>query len=298
MDISSSDADTLATLAKILRGHDHPFTIVGQAAHRWMGCGGCVDEALDLLLRDHQLASIASSLVQSGQWSYFDTSEKSGPSSHLIPYNRLMFLNYCGEAEEVLELAPHIQESFGFIYIRLWSEKTFHLKVDEVSWFGVPALFYGQAVIAEERFAPQNCGLDHPVPGPALLSAYGGHYYLAGKLDGNVILVPNIASYLDALVYHDAQYRSSKPRLALISAWQIRNLTRYLYLELPKCRLQVLIEVEAESEKFLEDYFNKYKRKPRSEFSGVFRDKNSSFNGYFSTKGHSRMREVMVSHLG
>jgi hypothetical protein len=50
--------------------------------------------------------------------------------------------------------------------------------------------------------------------------------------------------------------------------WQIRNLTRYLYLEVPHQRDVILFQVEEETESYLQDYFKRYKRKPHTLFLG------------------------------
>jgi hypothetical protein len=63
-------------------------------------------------------------------------------------------------------------------------------------------------------------------------------------------------------VYHATHYQTSKPRLAFIAGWQIRNLTRYLYLEFPTQKNAILFLVEAETEKYMDSYLKNYKRKP------------------------------------
>ena len=71
--------------------------------------------------------------------------------------------------------------------------------------------------------------------------------------------------------YHVTQYKHSKPGLASIASWQIRNLTRYLYLELPHQQLPLLIELE--EHEFMHDYLQSDKRKPffcLSESAGVW----------------------------
>jgi hypothetical protein len=77
------------------------------------------------------------------------------------------------------------------------------------------------------------------------------------------IFILSIPAYLDALVYHTTHYQTSKPELVSIADWQIRNLTRYLYLELPHQKNAILFQVEAETEKYMESYFEGYRRKPR-----------------------------------
>jgi hypothetical protein len=47
----------------------------------------------------------------------------------------------------------------------------------------------------------------------------------------------------------------------LLASWIIRNLTRYLYLELPHQQLPLLIELE--EDEYMEEYLRDYKRKPR-----------------------------------
>lgn len=135
--------------------------------------------------------------------------------------------------------------------------------MDTVTWFGVPCICYGKAILVEEHYNPVPERTDGWGVGPILMSSYDGRSLKFGQVADDSILIPAIASYLDALVYHRTKYRSCRPQLALVSGWQIRNLTRYLYLEQPKRRIEVLFNVEADTEKHLERYLATYKRKPR-----------------------------------
>jgi hypothetical protein len=74
------------------------------------------------------------------------------------------------------------------------------------------------------------------------------------------IFIPSLPAHLDALIYQATQYRHSKPELAELASWEIRNLTRYLYLELPHQQLRLLIEIEEDD--FIDHYLQNYKRKP------------------------------------
>ena len=263
MDWSDIDKDIMTSLFSILEEFDHPFTIVGQLAHRWMGCGGCCDEAIDLLLRDDQLTSISQRLVESGKWEYFDPHINRHGNALLSRFDRMDFLDYYSDADLVLEIDATIASQWSFNYIRIWSEQTYHLKVDEVSWSKVPALFYGEPLVAEESFHPAADRTDSWFFGLNLLSHSNGKLFTAGQLDGNHLVVPNIPSYLDALIYQITQYNTSKPGFSFIARWLVCKLTRYLYLELPGRRSQVLLQVEAETEPFLDQYLDNYKRKPR-----------------------------------
>jgi hypothetical protein len=283
------EPDIMALVFTILKRFNHPFILVGQAAHRWMGCGGCVDDAIDLLLRDDQLGLIAAAFIHSGYWSLFDAQFKRGNyktgflKSELEDHEKHQqrkeleefqkpendeksevdtFLSYCRDADGVLRLTIETNQKWPFNHIRLWSEQTFRLKVDGPLWIEIPALFYGQSLLAENDFHPTTDRTDGWFFGPALLSHYDNRLITVGEVKDNNLFIPSIPSYLDALVYHATRYSKIKPSLAFISQWQIRNLTRYLYLELPKRRIQILFEVEADTERFLENYLNNYKRKP------------------------------------
>jgi hypothetical protein len=83
-----------------------------------------------------------------------------------------------------------------------------------------------------------------------------------GKSPSNAhpILVPSLPAYLDALVFHETHYKKSKPGFKLLASWIMRNLTRYLYLELPHQQLPLLMELE--EDEYMEEYLRGYKRKP------------------------------------
>lgn len=76
------------------------------------------------------------------------------------------------------------------------------------------------------------------------------------------LLIPETVVYLDSLLYQRNNYRESKPELASISNWQIRNLVRYLYLELPRQNNTLLFQLSGDTENYMGSYFQGYKRKP------------------------------------
>lgn len=77
------------------------------------------------------------------------------------------------------------------------------------------------------------------------------------------IYIPSIPAYVDALVDQYRLYKAgSKPALAYYATWQLKNLTRCLYLELPHQKNTILLEIEGRNERYLEQYFGNYKRKP------------------------------------
>jgi hypothetical protein len=254
-----------------------------------MGCGRCVDDAIDLLLRDDQLGLIAAALIHSGYWSLFDAHAKRRNYKNRLLKSELedhekhqqrkereefqtpeddekpdvdTFLSYCRDADGILRLTMEANQKWTFNHIRLWSEQTFRLKVDGPLWIQIPALFHGQSLLVENNFHPTTNRTDRWFFGPALLSHYDNRLITVGEVKDNKLLILSIPLYLDALVYHTTRYSKIKPSLAFISQWQIGNLTRYLYLELLKRRTQILFEVEADTERFLENYLNNYKRKP------------------------------------
>jgi len=98
-------------------------------------------------------------------------------------------------------------------------------------------------------------------------SAHPNAIFFPGLLRGksashpNPILVPNLTTYLDSLIYHAIHYKTKKPGLWAVSLWQLKNLTRYLYLELDHQQLPLLIELE--EYEFTEAYLGRYVRKPR-----------------------------------
>jgi hypothetical protein len=50
--------------------------------------------------------------------------------------------------------------------------------------------------------------------------------------------------------------------LASVANWQIRNLVRYLYLELPHQKNALLFQLSEEAENYMGSYLEGYKREP------------------------------------
>ena len=85
-----------------------------------------------------------------------------------------------------------------------------------------------------------------------------------GKSPSNphLVFVPSLPAYMDALVYHTTRYRGSKHGLALLSAWIMRNLVRFFYLEQP--HQELLLFIEMEEDEYIQEYLSDYKRKSLS----------------------------------
>jgi hypothetical protein len=58
-------------------------------------------------------------------------------------------------------------------------------------------------------------------------------------------------------------YAESKPELARNASWFIRNLTRYLYLEVSPRRHAIAFQLDEPYDTMMEEYTSKYRRKPR-----------------------------------
>ncbi|KAF2454309.1 hypothetical protein BDY21DRAFT_353607 [Lineolata rhizophorae] len=162
-----------------------------------------------------------------------------------------------------------VQES-EYELLRIWREESYRISVDQCSTVEVPDVYSWNCFLVEEIYHPAIDRLDGWWYGPDTLTKPNGKCILppqlprgkSSKHHGSV-LIPSIPAYLNALDYHTTEYRHSKPALSQIGSWQIRNLTRYLYLELPHQQNTLLFELEAKTNEFLFQYLKHYKRKPR-----------------------------------
>lgn len=77
---------------------------------------------------------------------------------------------------------------------------------------------------------------------------------LSGKriLNNYTILVLSLPVYLTAFIYYVRHFKYSNLGLASIALQQIRNLTQYLFLELPHQQFPLLKELE--EYEFMDDY--------------------------------------------
>lgn len=271
-------------IVDIMASHHHPVVLVGSSAQRWMGSAGCLTLIYELLIKDSALQSISTALVQSGHW--LRTSPPSQPS--LSVHDELRKLKY---ADFSLERTK-IEDENEYAYLCLWSESTYHINVDECPFIEVPDFYPWYNVLIEEKWHP-CLGTDREDGwwyGPQLIASTNQpnvperavapqtfHPRLPrGKSPSNphLIFVPSLPAYMDALVYHTTRYRQSKEGLALHSAWIVKNLVRYLYLELPHQQLPLLMEMEEDG--YMEEYFKDYKTKPFFVYGiaeGVFESK-------------------------
>jgi hypothetical protein len=272
-----------ATILGVLESHKHPFMLVGVIAHRWMGCASGVDEGFDIVLRNDQLKTIVIDIINTGLWSPFDAAAEreifeAYPSNKKErkeeTYARQMLLNHCCDADAVLQRTN--PQDARFEYLRIWSEDTYHIKVDQCPVIEVPDIYPWNCCLVEEELHPAARRDDGWWYGPYTLdgakaagrSIFGPVIPVEGPKNSSPIFIPRIPAYLDTLVSQAMRCQKSKPQLHSFAQWQIRNLTRYLYLEVPHQRDVILFQVEEETESYLQDYFKRYKRKPHTLFLG------------------------------
>lgn len=266
---------TIDHVLEIPNKYSHPFILAGNVAHRWMGCASYVDGCFDIVLRKSQAPCIVTDLFETGYRTKVDCHTEYG---HILESEadckvtedgeHVKFLRYLCEADMVLKWIGI--EGIGFSYMAIWTDETFHIDVDKCVLVEVPELHPWSPFLVEKEFHPALRRDDGWFYGPNTLDDAGDSYRIfstifhraKGAQNTIPINVLSIPAYLDALVYHTTHYETSKPELASIADWQIRNLTRYLYLELPHQREPLLFQVEAETENYMLPYLARWKRKP------------------------------------
>lgn len=255
----------------ILESYQHPCIIIGRNAHRWMGSAGMCSSTCDMLVRDYQLQSMAADLIKTGRWERIN--EGPFPYSDTHPDSE-------NDADVVLRktTVEHDPDyvDFELNLLCLWSEATYRINVDDCPTIEVPDFYTLNHVLIEEDWHPAaqrtdgfwygpcphvNSKLQNIpewlTPQPLFVKRHPRGKSPSKKTP---IFVPTLPTYLDALIYHVIHYEESRRGLSSESSWQIENLTRYLYLELPHQHLPLLIELE-ESE-FMEKFLRAYVRKP------------------------------------
>lgn len=265
-----NQASNIDHIFEALKRHEHPFILVGTASSRWMGSRGCFDEAFDIVVRNHQLIEVVHDLIQTGHWVVFDAQAAPQENHCLEKFgsNDQRFLNHCCEADAVLERVDQHIDTFA--RLRLWSEDSYRIRVDECPLVEVPDLYAWNTFLVEEKYHPASNRTDGWWYGPDTLTNTQGHIVLPpnkprGRSPNNTtpIFIPSIPTFLDALVDQKRLYKAGcKPALAFYAGWQLNNLTRYLYLELPHQKNTIQFEVEARNEGYLEQCFVNFKRKP------------------------------------
>ncbi|KAF2189856.1 hypothetical protein K469DRAFT_723733 [Zopfia rhizophila CBS 207.26] len=255
--LGSGRAGSIDHVFDILTAYDHPFIVVGVSAHRWMGCAAQIisDEGFDMVLRNNELDAIAADLVKTGHWTVHHEGPKSFPTG---PYANL---NY--DVDVVLERTDVEHGSNEYRCLRLWYEKTYRINVDQCLTVEVPDVYPWVTILFEEKYhlaiyrddgwwyGPHlHCDSKAPnFPSNSRTSNLFPPHLPRGKSPSNShpILIPSIPAYLDALIYHNTQYKDSKPRLSF----------------LPHQRLPLLLELEGNNNRFMDYYLQHYKRKPR-----------------------------------
>jgi hypothetical protein len=256
-----------ATILGVLKSDKHLFMLVVVITHRWMGCASGVDEGFDIVFRNNQLKAIIVDTVNTGHWSLFDAAaERKIFEAYLSnkkerrdeTYARQMLLNHCCDADAVLQ-RTNLQDA-RFEYLRIWSEDTYHIKVDQCPVIEVPDIYPWNCYLVEEELHPAARRDDGWWYGPYTLdgakaagrSIFGPVVPVEGLKNSSPIFTPRIHAYLDTLASQVMRCQKSKPQLHSFAQWQIRNLTRYLYLDVPHQRDVILFQVEEETESYLQ----------------------------------------------
>ena len=155
--LDSQDIGVIDHFLDALNRHKHPFVLVGNIAHRWMGCPSAADEGFDIVLRTGQLNVIVAHLIETGHWALFDSHRElelieSKPFGPARPREDEELLRYCCDADVVLRQVD--LAGFRFEYVRVWSEDAYRINVDDCSFVEVPGLHPWMAVLVEKEHHP------------------------------------------------------------------------------------------------------------------------------------------------
>jgi hypothetical protein len=246
---------------EIMASHNHPVIMVGRSAHRWMGALGFLVTNCDFLIRNSALESIASSLVRTGHWEVHEIGLDA--TVHPLPPDN--------NTTDLVLRRTEKQDRDEIQYLSLWSETTYRISVDCCPLVEVPDFYPWHPILVEEKWHPaidqggwwygprlhwNTKVFDPPETITGLCKYFGGLPRGKSPTNNHTVHVPSLPTYLDALIYHDTHYHHSKPDLASESSWEIRNLTRYLYLELPHQQSRPLIELK--EHEYMKNYLQKY----------------------------------------
>lgn len=250
----------LDEICPVLRAHNHPLIAVGLVAHRWMGARGFTDyPIIDILLRNSQLHSITSDMVRTGHWKAFDAQQ-------LQALPMCSELGQLREADMVLERTHH--ETLQIYYLRFWSEETYRINIDSCLLIEVPDVYAWRPYLIEEEYHPAISRKDGWWFGPDIRPKPTDCIFPTlphGKPLGSSeqIFIPSIPTFIQAMWSQQLDYAKSKPELARYASWFIRNLTRYLYLEVSPRRHAIVFQLDEPYDAMMEEYVAKYTRKPR-----------------------------------
>jgi hypothetical protein len=250
----------LDEICPVFREHNHPLILVGLVAHRWMGGRGFTGyPVIDVLLRNGQLHSITSDIVRTGHWKDVDAQDL-----QKLPMN--IELGQIHEADIVLERTHH--EMLQIYYIRFWSEETYRINIDSSRLIEVPDVYAWRPYLIEEEYHPAINRKDgwwfgpyiRPKPTDCILPKLPHGKPLGSS---EQIFIPSIPTFIQAICSQKVDYAESKPNLACYAPWFIRNLTRYLYLEVSPRWDAIVLQLDDPYYEMMEEYLSKYKRKPR-----------------------------------
>ena len=258
----------LDEILTIFEKHNHPFIIVDNLAMRWMGCKNLAQlvsvlfrlsfdryklimaQDVDVLVRRSQLSDIVSDILPTGNWYEEKPEEREKMGDY--PYT---------DGETVLRAAPSHHSLYRCL--RLWAEDLYFLSVDGPK-IEIPDISAWQTTIVEQRYhpeikermyGPKHVGVHEPgiLPPPE---------YQAKSPDMKVsIFIPTIARYLEARLQQDKQPRSLRTRRGITSSFDIRNLFRYVFLDLPHQQKKILPELSDVGRKYMIHKIQTYKRK-------------------------------------
>lgn len=146
--------------------------------------------------------------------------------------------------------------------MRIFTEELYCLSVDDLPTLTIPNMKHQNVTLLEEEY--------HPDPqyyryGPSTPSRPGEGVQpikCPAKSDG-LYFIPTLQAHLNALLDQIRKYSGDPAKKAMYSEarWNIWNLARYLFLELPHQREKILNKVHEQNREPMEERLNAYKRK-------------------------------------
>ncbi|KAI1495674.1 hypothetical protein F5X99DRAFT_414874 [Biscogniauxia marginata] len=248
--------DSIQDVRAILEYLEHPLILVGATADRWVHHNLSTDAAVDVLISTAKLESITDLLIKTGRWVQ-PTAITEELAAGLRPGTTSLQMVQ-RDADVLLMRPEHGNEPC--VLVRLWSESTYHIRVDQES---ILETYAGCGRLFNNPWRAWWC--------PLSVSTTNLPEDLTNIADK--IFIPTLPALMKALVHQRRHLWETKSLLCSDAHGLIKRLTERYDWDIPEFAVPLLAMVEPSTRKYLATSFANYERTPTPELPPRLKEK-------------------------
>ncbi|KAI0603234.1 hypothetical protein F4775DRAFT_598347 [Biscogniauxia sp. FL1348] len=250
--------DSMHDVRAMLEYLDHPFIMVSDSAARWVQPDESTNPTVDMLVSTSKLDYLVELLTTVGQWDQLtsmtdDVKAAAGPET--------TSLEMLQRNADVLLQKKQLGDEPS-VFLRLWSEDTYHLPISQHSITEAHAI---QGRVYADPWRPWKYCSDMETDAELLAHCHdtettSSEYPLTVA---DKVFIPTLPALMDASVFQRSHLGETKSLLCSDADGLIRRLTEQYSLDRPEAGALLLDVVKPETQDYLKPYFERFERAPK-----------------------------------